>query len=97
MQDFDEMLTDAVLHCDTTAIRAEVERLTTELAEMTNRRAVWEAMYHEAHEWQRQAEAREAALRAITGEMRAERSWQYRPLPGVWMLAEWDRRAGKIR
>jgi len=71
-------------------LQAEVERLTAELAEMTTNYKWW---------WGRceDAEAREKALRAITGEMRQiERDPGLGKPPYLDALTEWDRRAATV-
>ena len=73
---------------------AEVERLTAELAEEKASRVMAEEAYGEASKWYAEAQAREKALRAITGLMA--------PHPRVWddawsnCCAEWDLRAGEV-
>ena len=89
-------------------MKAEVAHLTAELAEMTKDRDDWMACQEKSlgRLWVMQenyeamkaaAEAREKALRAITGEMRDDervRDWYGKG--GLGALTEWERRAGEV-
>jgi len=76
---------------------AEVGRLTAELADARDRVTLWKSTAEGWRNFAKDAEAREKALRAITGEMLAESKWRSQYEIGFGAACkEWARRAKEV-
>ena len=90
------ILTD---HADTDekGLRLTIERLTAELADARDRVTLWKSTAEGWRNFAKAAEAREKALRAITGEMLAESKWRSQYEIGFGAACkEWARRAKEV-